>query len=312
MNTTFLYVSTVLIWGSTWYAIKMQLGVVAPEVSVAYRFAIAGTVLLAWCWVRAKPMRYSPFDHVWMAAQGFFLFCANYAIFYIATAYLTSGLVAVVFSTIVFWNILFSRLLFKTPVSSRVIAGTALGICGLAVVFWPDIASLETSAHGSLGLGLCIIATILASLGNITSGRNQKKGLPVLQTNAFGMAYGAIFTALYSFFGGLNFTWDPSPAYLGSLLYLAFFGSILAFGAYLTLLGRIGAGRAAYAAVLFPVVALTISVFLENYVFSPLAMIGVVLVLGGNILALTRSRARPFLADPTDVQTSPVLLPKNK
>lgn len=306
MPTLFLYISTVLIWGSTWYAIKLQLGVVAPEVSVAYRFAIAALILLAFCKLRHKVLTYSMQDHGWMAVQGLFLFCTNYVVFYVATGHLTSGLVSVVFSTIVFWNILFTRLMFGTAVSGRVMAGTALGILGLSLVFWPEVAALGNTA--SSGLTLCIIATVLASFGNIASVHNQSRKLPVLQTNAFGMAYGAVFTALYAGIMGLEFTWDSSPEYLGSLLYLAVFGSILAFGAYLTLLGRIGAARGAYTAVLFPVVALTLSVFLESYVFTPLAGVGVVLVLGGNVMALKRQRSQDA---PKDAQTGSVPSPKS-
>jgi len=313
MPTLSLYITTVLIWGSTWYAIKLQLGIVAPEVSVAYRFAIAAILLLLFSVIRRKNMRYSRKEHGWMAILGFFLFCSNYAVFYVATGYLTSGLVAVVFSTVVFWNIFFGRILFGTPVSARVVFSTFLGIGGLALVFWPEIADLQGDGDVMHGLTLCIFATVLASLGNITSGHIQRKSLPVLQSNAYGMAYGAAFTALYALAAGLDFNWDPAPAYLGSLIYLAIFGSILAFGAYLTLLGRIGAGKAAYAAVLFPVVALTMSVFLESYAFTPLAGLGVILVLGGNVIALTKIRASkpPSLTDPKDAQTKPVLSPKS-
>lgn len=290
MNTAFLYTSTVLIWGSTWYAITLQLGVVDPVISVAYRFALAALVLLAWCGLRGKSMRYGARDHVWMAVQGLFLFCANYAFFYMATGYVTSGLVAVVFSTIAAWNLLFSRLFFGAPIGGRVLGGAALGIGGLILVFWPQVEALALHDDAALGLVLCVIATLLASLGNMSSARNQRRGLPVLQTNTFGMAYGAVFTALYCAFTGRAFVWDPSFDYLWSLLYLSVFGSVLAFGAYLTLLGRIGAGRAAYAAVLFPVVALSMSVVLEAYVFTPLAAMGAALVLGGNVLVLARAK----------------------
>lgn len=288
MNTLFLYVSTVLIWGSTWFAITLQLGVVPPEVSVAYRFALAAALLLAWCVLRRKDMRYAARDHVWMAAQGLLLFCANYAVFYQATGRLTSGLVAVAFSTIVGWNLLFGRLFFATPAGARVLAGAALGVTGLALVFWPEVETLHLGDEAAYGFTLCMIATVLASLGNMVAARNLKRGLPVLQTNAYGMAYGAVFMAGYAWWTGLDFIWDPAPGYLGSLLYLTLFGSILAFGAYLTLLGRIGAGRAAYAAVLFPVVALTLSVLLEDYAFTLPAALGAALVLGGNVLVLAR------------------------
>ena len=290
MNTAFLYVTTVLIWGSTWYAITLQLGVVDPVVSVAYRFALAAAVLMAWCLVRGKDLRYSARDHVWMAVQGLFLFCANYAFFYVATGYVTSGLVAVVFSTIAAWNLLFARLLFGTPVGGRVLGGAMLGIFGLALVFWPEIEVLGLSGNATLGLALCIIATVLASLGNMTSARNQRRGLPVLQTNAYGMAYGAVFTAVYAAWTGRAFLWDGSIDYLWSLVYLAVFGPVLGFGAYLTLLGRIGSGRAAYAAVLFPGVALSMSVALEDYAFTPLAAVGAGLVLSGNVLVLARAK----------------------
>ncbi len=288
-STLSLYVSTVLIWGSTWYAIKLQLGVVEPEVSVAYRFAIAAVLLWAWCLIRKKDMQYTARDHVWMAAQGLFLFCANYAVFYAATGLVTTGLIAVVFSTIVAWNILFGWLFFKTPVTWRMILGAGFGFVGLALVFWPEVSHLDLRDDAAWGLTLSIIASMLASLGNMVSARNQFHGLPVLQVNAYGMAYGAAMMALYAWWTGLQFSWDGSVTYVTSLLYLAVFGSILAFGAYLTLLGRIGAGRAAYATVLFPLVALSLSVILEDYVFTSIAVAGVILVLCGNVLVLVKA-----------------------
>jgi drug/metabolite transporter (DMT)-like permease len=64
----------------------------------------------------------------------------------------------------------------------------------------------------------------------------------------------------------------------------------MAFGAYLTLLGRIGADRAAYATVLFPLVALAISTVVEDYAWTPIALAGVALVLTGNLLVLLAAR----------------------
>ena len=297
MNTLVLYLTTVLIWGSTWIAIKWQLDIVSPDASVAYRFLIAALVLIAWTIFSGKDMRYPRRDHFWMAVQGLFLFSANYYVFYVASADLTTGLVAVTFSTIVPMNILFGRIFFKTPATARVLMGAVLGLGGLGLVFWPEIENFNMADGGARGLMLCIFATMLASLGNMASARNQRRGLPVLQTNAYGMLYGGVFTFAFAFLSGTEFTFDPSIKYVGSLLYLALFGSVIAFGAYLTLLGRIGAGRAAYASVLFPVVALTLSVIFENYTFTPEAIIGAVLVLAGNILVLARAEhAKNLLA----------------
>ncbi|MDH5772567.1 MAG: EamA family transporter [Rhodospirillaceae bacterium] len=288
MNTFVLYMTTVLIWGSTWFAIKFQLGTVSPDVSVAYRFFMAAMVLVVWAVIRGKDMRYPMREHLWIALQGLLLFSANYYVFYVASAYLTTGLVAVVFSTIVPLNIIFGRIFFKTPATFRVVGGAVLGLGGLMLVFRPEIENFNFADEGAFGLALCLFATTLASLGNMASARNQRRGLPVMQTNTYGMLYGSIFTFIFAYFSGSEFTFDPSIEYVSSLLYLTLFGSIVAFGAYLTLLGRIGAGRAAYASVLFPVVALTLSVFFEDYVFAPEAIIGAILVLGGNVLVLAR------------------------
>lgn len=288
MNTLGLYATTVLIWGSTWFAIKFQLGVVAPDASVAYRFTLATMVLLGWCVVRGRDMRYPLREHAWIAAQGLLLFSANYYVFYLASHDLPSGLVAVAFATIVPMNIIFSRIFFKTPADSRVVLATVLGLSGLGLVFSPEIKSFNLNDTGAEGLALCLLATMFASLGNMASARNQKRGLPVLQTNAYGMMYGAMFTFAFALASGSGFGFDASVEYVASLLYLAIFGSVIAFGAYLTLLGRIGAGRAAYASVLFPVVALGISVFAENYQLSIETVMGAVLVLAGNLLVLAR------------------------
>ena len=137
---------------------------------------------------------------------------------------------------------------------------------------------------------MCVIATYLASLGNIVSARNQKHGIPVVQSNALGMAYGAALMAVYALASGVGFDYDPRPSYTLSLLYLSIFGSILAFGSYLTLIGRIGAGRAAYAAVLFPVIALALSTLFEDYRWTWRAGFGFALVLLGNYVVLARAR----------------------
>ena len=293
MGNNLLYVATVLIWGSTWYAIKMQLGTVDPDLSVAYRFIAASTVLIGFCLATGRSLRFAPRHHLFIAAQGLFLFCLNYWLFYYATFELTTGVVAVVFSLIMLMNILNGAVLFGTRVEPRVLGAAGLGVVGLVLVFWDDMAALDLTSGPMVGLGLSIVATYFASLGNMASLRNTRAGLPVLPVNALGMAYGAVFMTVLALLRGAPLSFDFSPGYVGSLLYLAIFGSVLAFGFYLTLLGRIGADRAAYAAVVFPIVALIISTFLEAYVWTVPALIGVALILGGNILAVAGPKRAP-------------------
>lgn len=301
MANILFYTITILIWGSTWLGIKFQLGTVDPALSVAYRFALAALILFVWCLVRRLPMRFSRGEHFYIAMQGIFLFGVNYLLFYLAELQITSGLAAVVFSTIVVMNLINGRLFLGTPVELKVLLGGALGMVGLVLLFWPEMAAVNFSGPVIVGVLLSFAATYLASLGNIISARNQRQQLPVVQTNAFGMAYGSLCMALLVIISGTPLTIDLSAPYLLSLAYLALFGSVIAFGCYLSLVGRIGPGRAAYATMLFPVVALALSTIWEDYHWSQPAVCGIVLILCGNYLALARKKPRSMQSPPQPV-----------
>jgi len=285
-----LYLASVLIWGSTWFAIKFQLGVVAPEVSLLYRFALASLILLVFCTLTRRSLKYSLQQHGFIALQGLFLFSSNYLVFYWATELLTSGIVALMFSTVILMNIVNGAIFMRVTVSHRVILGACFGIAGIASIFWTELSAVDNSAATWQGLWMCLLATYFASIGNIISARNQKEGIPVIQTNTWGMGYGALVMAAYATISEAPFNYDPSFEYSLSLIYLSVFGSILAFGSYLTLVGRIGADKAAYAAVLFPVIALGLSTIFENYQWSLRAVFGFVLVLLGNYIVLSKTK----------------------
>lgn len=284
-----LYIATVLIWGSTWYAITWQLDAADVRISLFLRFGIAGGLLLAFCRLRGIRLGFAVRDHLAMAAQGCLLFSVNYLLFYWCTGWITSGLVAVIFSTVILMNILNGALFLGRPIERRVLFGGLFGLAGLSLVFLPELAiSGQGSGDALRGLLVGLVATYCASLGNILSMRNQQAGIPVLQGNAWGMFYGALLMAALALPSGVSFTVDWSVGYSVSLMYLAIVGSIVAFGAYLTLVGRIGADRAAYASILFPLVALVISSLLEGYQWSSPALLGVVLIVIGNVLVLGR------------------------
>ncbi|MBB5348140.1 EamA family transporter [Desulfoprunum benzoelyticum] len=295
MVNIFFYCATVVIWGSTWIAIKLQLGTVDPMLSVGYRFSLAAVLLLIWCMLRRIPMRFSAIEHGYMLLQGTLLFSLNYLLFYLAELQITSGLAAVIFSTIQLMNMVNGAIFLHAPLDRKVFAGGIFGLIGIYLVFRPEIASFSLQQHGVIGIGLCLLATYFASLGNILSARNQKNGLPILQTNAFGMGYGALLMLAAAWLSGKPFIFETTPAYTLSLLYLAVFGSIVAFGCYLSLIGNIGADRAAYATLLFPLVALAISTIWEGYRWSGTAVTGMLLILGGNFLLLQKKRNIPLL-----------------
>ena len=296
MYNAILYIITVLIWGSTWLAIKFQLGVVPPELSIAYRFFLAAAVLFAFSFLRRLPMRFDLRSHGFFALQGLLLFSLNYFMVYLAEGYLTSGLVAIVFSIIIILNVIFGAIFLRNPIRPRVLLGGLLGLIGLLMVFWPEISSFDISNEKVFGILLAFLGTASASLGNVISARNQRSELPVVQTNAYGMFYGAVFMLLLSIVRGNQLVIDSSAGYMISLLYLAVFGSVIAFGTYLTLLGRIGLDRAAYVTILFPIIALILSTFFEGLQWGIPQVIGVAVVLIGNAVVLTR-RVRGRVAD---------------
>lgn len=251
---------------------------------------LASLLLFLFVLLRDLPMRFSGRAHAFMALQGLFLFSLNYILVYLAEGYVTSGLVAVIFSTIILFNVIFGAIFLGSLIRVRVTLGALVGIAGLVFIFWPELSGLRLTSNRALGMTLAVIGAASASLGNIVSARNQRQDLPVIQTNAYGMLYGSAFMFLYALGRGTPFTLEPSLAYLGSLLYLAVFGSVIAFGSYLTLLGRIGADRAAYVTVAFPVIALLLSALFEGLVLNPAQFLGVGLVLLGNFIVLRLRR----------------------
>lgn len=284
-----LYVVTILIWGSSWLAIKFQLGVVDPMVSVAYRFLLASGISWIYCRYSGLQLSFRLRDHGFMFLQGVSLFALNYWLFYISELTLTSGLAAVIFSTIVVMNMLNGAIFLKNRLELRVVIGAVLGLSGIILVFWPEVSDFETGSENLFAAALAVLATFLASLGNIASARNQREGIPVVQSNTYGMTYGALLMLVLAWSTGREFNFEFTVSYVSSLVFLSVFASIIAFWSYLTLLGRVGVERAAYATLIFPLVALGISTIFEGYQWSAYAVIGIVLILGGNLLILKRS-----------------------
>ena len=293
MKNIILYLITIVVWGSTWLAIKYQLGVVDPMVSVVYRFALSSVLLMLFCRIKGLSLKFSLREHFFMALLGALLFSVNYWLVYVAEVYVTSGLVAVLFSSIVFLNIANGSFFLGTAVEKKMVAGALLGILGITLIFMPEIRSFDLSDKGLFGLFIGFISVLLASFGNITSARNTKNKIPVIQANAFGMGYGAILLFIIALFMGKEFTFTASVPYMSSLVYLSVFGSIIAFYSYLTLIGSIGADKASYAIMIVPVVALVLSSFFEGYAWNVYAIAGLFLVVGGNFLALFKPRRVP-------------------
>ena len=219
---------------------------------------------------------------------GLFLFCLNYILAYRAQVHITSAMAAIAFSMMLWMNIVLSRVIFGTRAGARVLLGALLGIVGILILFAPQIETVSFEDGVFFGSMLALLGALMASCGNMVSQAAQKRKLPVVQGNAWSMFYGAILTGTIAVAGGHEFNFDATFTYITSLLYLALFGSVVAFGAYLTLLGRIGAHKAGYATVMFPVVALMLSMAFEGLRLDLAIVTGTSLVLLGNLLVLRK------------------------
>lgn len=287
MNTI-LYGLVVVIWGTTWIAIFLQQGPVSAPVSIFWRFAVASVTMLAILLATRRLRPLALRDHLFCVLQGCCVFCFNFWCFYTAAAHINTGLESVIFSMAVLFNAINGFIFFRQQPPARFWLAAALGLVGIITLFWDDLLSNGLNASLLWGIGLSALGTYGFSLGNMLSMRHQRRGLETLTTNSWAMLYGTLVMGAIALVRGDDFTPQWTLSYMGALLYLALFGSVIAFGAYFTLVGRIGAGKAAYSTLLFPLVALTISTFYEGYVWHSNAVIGLALILVGNLVMFAR------------------------
>ncbi|WP_343728559.1 EamA family transporter [Duganella sp.] len=285
MSSPLLFIIACLIWGSTFFAITLQLGEVPPAVSVVYRFALASAVLFAWCAVRGHRLLLPWRAQRWLILQGSATFAASYICTYTSEQYLVSGLVAVLFALMVFWNPILNRLTFGTALSTRTWAAGGVAITGVTLLFyhsihdaWNEI-STGGNGHFLLGLVLALCATIASSVGNVLVIKVREQSDNVLLTMAWSMLWGSLLVALWVVLSGQSFVMPSTVKYLGGLLYLSLLGSVIAFAAYFTLIHRIGSDKAVYIGVVTPVISVLLSIQLEHYRPGALEWLGMALCL---------------------------------
>jgi drug/metabolite transporter (DMT)-like permease len=271
MSSRLLFILASLIWGSTFYAITLQLGEVAPAVSVVYRFGLASATLFIWCKLRGDTLRMPWRAQRWMMLQGLLTFGLSYICTYSAEQYVVSALVGVLFALMVFWNPICSRIAFGTPITWRTWAAGVVALCGVTLLFfhsikdaWREILT-GGSGHFLLGIVLGLVATIASAAGNVVVVKVREQSTNVMLTMGWSMFWGTVLVALWVLISGQKFTLPSAPSYYVGLFYLAIFGSVIAFFAYFTLIDRIGSQKAVYIGVVTPVIAVLLSIQLENY-----------------------------------------------
>ena len=281
-----LYLTTIMIWGSTWIITKHQVSELSALHSVLFRYLLAAILLQGILFFFKSKERYSVKKHILFFLLGSTLFCWNYVLFYLAASTgLTTGLIAVIFSTIITMNIANNAMIFGDFPHTSTVIGAILGLVGITLVFYEDITFFKEKGLLS-AIGLCLFATYLASLGNMFSKILQTQKITVVSANKWGMTYGAISLLVVTILFDRNVQLPTSLSFLSGLLFLAIFGSIIGFWSYLTLLGRVGANKAAYAMIVFPIWALMLSWFFEGFTWTPIKSTGVVIILTGNLFII--------------------------
>lgn len=287
MQSVLLYIMTVLIWGSTWLAIEFQLGTVNEIISLCLRFSLAALCMWGYVLFKRMPMYFD------LKTHGFFILLAmgnfglNYLMLYYAQGYLNSAMASIAFSLLLIFNIINTRLFFGKPIAKRIYSGALFGVAGIVALFWHDLSQFNLSSGAIVGLGLALLGTLIASFGNMVSVRNSNKGIGVLQGNAWGMLYSSVLLAVCALLNGETFVINASWQYWSSLIYLAVFGTVIAFASYFSLLKNIGPERASYIIVLFPLVAVLLSTYFEGFTWQANTFVGFSLVLLGNAIVLT-------------------------
>jgi drug/metabolite transporter (DMT)-like permease len=289
MNNITLFITTVLIWGTTWIGIVAQIGEVPIIVSIFFRFALAGLIMLAGLALMQRLKRPSIWRFV--VLQALCLFCFNFIGLYKASTLIPSGLVSIVFSLASIFNAINARLFFGDRITLKTLLAGGVGAMGLVLIFWTDLVA-SFDAATLKGIGWAVFGTLMFSFGNMASRQNSSIGITPVSANSWGMGIGALALLGLILASGQPLTLSTERGYWVALVYLAVIGSVVGFTTYLVLVARIGSARAGYATVLFPMVALAISTVFEGYNWTPLAMIGIALTLAGNVIMFWRPRKR--------------------
>lgn len=286
--TLALYVTVIFGWSTSWYALALQVGPIPSTVSLMWRFALAAVMMLGIVLARRERLIFPLKVHLTFAIMGSVMFSLNFLCFYIAGHKLPSGLLSVVFSLASIINMGLGLMILKQRPTGRMVLGATLGIIGIGLMFAPQMIGHSFDHQAFAALGLCVLGTFFFCSGNIISARLQTRGIPVVSMTFWGMFYGACLMALVCLGAGYSFAVEGTASYLLALIWSAVISSTITFLAYLTLIGRIGSARTGYATVMFPVIALIISTFMEGYQWTLPAVLGLASALAGNVAMMKR------------------------
>ncbi len=270
------------IWGSTYLSIRILVETVPPLFAAGVRFSIAGLMLFAWSLLRGERV---PSRLEWrnLCIMGALMFLGAYAGLFWAEKTIPSGVASVLVATIPVWTSIFEIFVFKkSRLRASLIVAIALGLAGVVIL-------ASNTGVGKVSMLACLAvlgAEISWSFGTVLS---KGLALPSSKTmSAAGqMMTGGAFLLLFSALAGeLRVAPHFSARAAATLLYLIIAGSLLAFTAYVWLLGRLPATKVASYAYVNPVVALAVGYWFGGEALTLRTIAGAALILASVLLLL--------------------------
>lgn len=292
-SNAFLFSLCTLVWGSTWIAITYQIHEMHNMLSVALRFGLAAIIIAIMCLIKNISLRVPLKEHKWLMLAGLLIYCMDYTFLYFAQEYMISALLAVLSSSVIYFNVVLRRLFLGIPLRVEVLVGASVGLGGIILIFYPEFTRFSVQDGIGFGLLFACVSFLSAAFGNVVSEKILNSSIRVLQMNFWAMTYGVAITLIMALLNGAKFSLPNEASYYISLLYLSVFGSVIAFGAYMRLVKQIGSDKSAYVVLVYPIVALLISTFFEAYVWTKVSFMGVLIVLIGNAIAMGKLN-RPY------------------
>jgi drug/metabolite transporter (DMT)-like permease len=276
-------VTVSLVWGSTWLMIRVGLHSLPPLLGAGMRFAVASSILFTIVRVRSIPFHWTTQSRRLYFLMGILSFGIPFALVYWAEQYVASGLASILFAAYPFWVALFSHFVLRSePLDVFKIGGIILCFLGIVLIFGSDINVGDL--RGSWAIGALMVSPVLQAF-MLTIIKKEGKAISPFSLNLAGMSIGSVLLILFSLaledWGGLH--WDASA--IGSILYLAVFGSVVAFVTYYWMLKRVQAVYLSLTSFVNPIVAVVLGWLVLGETLGPYTSVGASFVLLGLLVA---------------------------
>lgn len=279
----------ILIWGTTWAAIRIGLEGIPPLTGVALRFGSASLLLMALARAMGIPLGGGRRVHRLWIINAVFTFCLSYGVVYWAEQWIPSGLAAVLFSTFpLFIAVMAHFMLPGEQLKLPSIVGLIVGCCGVAIIFSDDLAALG-GEKALLAAGVFLLSPLSSAFANIVVKKYGSGIHPfALIAVPMGMTAGIMGTLALIFERGMKFQFDMAS--VGALLYLSIFGSAVTFSLYFWLLSSVKVTKLSLLTYGVPIVAVTVGILGLGEPYSRRILFGSATVLVGVALAIAGGR----------------------